>query len=112
MIKNSTNAPMPFYIFMSINTIMAAANRNPAALFRALGDETRFNLVAALSDGERCACKLPSIVKRAQPTVSLQLKYLVNAGVLSARRDGRKIFYKISDKRVLRLLKTAKGGKQ
>lgn len=101
-----------FYIFMPVNTIMASANRGPSALFRALGDETRFNLVSALAGGEICACKLPSIVKRAQPTVSLQLKYLVESGVLSARRDGRKIYYKIRDARVRPLLKTAKGGKQ
>lgn len=78
------------------------------AIFRALGDETRFRIVSALLKGERCACELPPLVGRAQPTVSLQLKYLAGAGVLSARREGRKILYKISDARVRKLIETAK----
>ena len=91
---------------------MAFGKPSDAALFKALGDETRFNIISALADGELCACKLPALVKRAQPTVSLQLKYLVKAGLLSARRDGRKMLYSIRDARVKSLLKAAKGGKQ
>ena len=78
------------------------------AIFRALGDGTRYRIVSALLKGERCACELPVLVGRAQPTVSLQLKYLAEAGVLSARREGRKIIYKISDTRVMKLIEAAK----
>jgi len=67
-------------------------------LFKALGDETRFKIVLVLLDGEKCACVIPKLVKRAQPTVSLQLKYLVRAGVLSSRRAGKNIYYKVEDK--------------
>ena len=75
-------------------------SRNGFELFKALGDRTRYNIISALLEGERCACDLPKLVKRAQPTVSLQLKYLVKAGVLASRRDGKKILYRISDLRV------------
>jgi ArsR family transcriptional regulator, lead/cadmium/zinc/bismuth-responsive transcriptional repressor len=73
-------------------------------VFEALGDSTRYKMVSALLSGERCACELPSIVGRAQPTVSLQLKRLVKTGILSARKDGKKIIYRISDARVKKLL--------
>ena len=69
-------------------------------IFRALGNKTRYRIVAALLDGELCACELPKMVKRAQPTVSLQLKCLSNAGIVSARRDGKQIIYRIADSRI------------
>jgi len=73
-------------------------------IFKALGDETRYNLACALLGGERCACELPAIVRRAQPTVSLQLKYLLRAGIVSSRRDGKKILYRISSSRARSIL--------
>ncbi len=76
-------------------------------LFKALGDRTRYNIVSSLLGGERCACEIPRLVRRAQPTVSLQLKYLLKAGVLSSRRDGKKVLYKISGKRMDKFLRSA-----
>lgn len=76
-------------------------------LFRALGDRTRYNIVSALLGGERCACEIPRLVKRAQPTVSLQLKCLLKAGILSSRRDGRKVLYRIADGRTEKFLRAA-----
>lgn len=74
-------------------------------LLRALGDETRYKLASALLEGERCACELPKLVGRAQPTVSLQLKHLLNAGVVSSRRDGKKILYRLSGTRARKILR-------
>ena len=91
------------YIFMFVNMFM----ESQFELFKALGDRTRYNLVSVLINGERCACELPGLVKRAQPTVSLQLKYLLEAGVLSSRRDGKKVLYRIADGRTERFLRSA-----
>jgi ArsR family transcriptional regulator len=77
-------------------------------LFKALGDETRFNIVLALLEGEKCACVIPNLVNRAQPTVSLQLKYLAKAGILSSRRDGKKVLYKLSNKKIASIINLAK----
>jgi len=78
---------------------------NKSLLFKALGDETRFKIVSILLGGEKCACVIPKLVNRAQPTVSLQLKYLTNLGILSSRRDGKMILYKIGDQRICDLIK-------
>ena len=78
---------------------------NGNLLFKALGDETRYNRVSILVDGEKCACVIPRLVHRAQPTVSLQLKYLTKTGVLSSRKDGKMILYKIADKKICDLVK-------
>ncbi len=73
-------------------------------LFRALSDPTRLRIVSILLEGERCACELPSLVRKAQPTVSLQLKKLHESGVVSFRKDGTKCIYSIADKRVGKML--------
>ncbi len=88
---------------MLINIFMDAKQQRNYLLFKALGDKTRYNIISELVKQERCACELPKLVSRAQPTVSLQLKYLAKAGILSNRREGKKMIYKISDRHVLRL---------
>lgn len=69
-------------------------------LFKALSDETRFSIIKLLVNGEKCVCEIFPKVKRAQPTVSLQLKKLEKLGVLSSRKQGKWVFYKIKDKRI------------
>ncbi len=82
-----------------------AAKAGSHVVFKALGDETRLGIVMALLDREMCACDLPKVVRRAQPTVSLQLKYLTNAGILGSRKEGKMVYYSLKDRRVKGLLK-------
>ena len=74
------------------------------SLFKALSDPTRLRIVEILLRGERCACELPSMLGKAQPTVSLQLKKLVGAGVLAFRKDGVKSIYRVADPRAAKLI--------
>lgn len=76
-------------------------------IFRALSDDTRFRIICCLLEGELCACVIPQMIGRAQPTVSLQLKKLVRLGVLASRRSGKMVLYRIKDRRITLLLKTA-----
>lgn len=79
-------------------------------IFKALGDETRYKIVSALLKGELCACELPKIVGRAQPTVSLQLKCLAEAGVVSARREGKNVIYNIANPKIKTLIRECSKG--
>ena len=74
-------------------------------LLKALADDTRFKIVEYLLTGEKCVCEIFPYVKRTQSTVSIHLGNLENAGILGSRREGKKIFYKIKDNRVARLIK-------
>ena len=74
-------------------------------LFKALGDETRLKIVEFLLDGEKCVCEIFPHVKRTQSTVSIQLGKLENLGILSSRREGKKIYYKISNEKVKRIIR-------
>ena len=77
-------------------------------LFKALGDETRFKIVSILLNGDQCACVIPKLVNRAQPTVSLQLKYLVDLGILSSRKEGKKRLYKINNNQIKKIIELSK----
>lgn len=74
-------------------------------IFRSLGDETRFRIVEFLLGGERCVCEIFPHVKRTQSTVSIQLGKLEELGILSSRREGKKIFYRISNAKVKEMMK-------
>jgi len=74
-------------------------------VLKALADETRLKIVLSLLKGEKAATKLVSIVGKAQPTISLNLKVLENANIIESRRQGKFVFYKIKNKKMLRGIK-------
>jgi len=74
-------------------------------IFRALGQETRFRIFKLLMRGERCACEIPRLIKRTQSNTSMQLAKLIDSGVISARRDGKKIMYSVRSKTALKMMK-------
>ena len=74
-------------------------------LLKAMSDNTRFKILEFLLKEEKCVCEIFPYVKRTQSTVSIHLNNLEEAGVLESRREGKKIFYKIKDKRVSDVLK-------
>jgi len=81
-------------------------------LLKALADNTRFKIVEFLLEGEKCVCEIFPHVKRTQSTVSIHLGNLEDAGVLESRREGKKIFYKIKDKRVCDVFKALGNNKK
>jgi ArsR family transcriptional regulator len=74
-------------------------------ILKGLSDGTRLKIVEFLLDGEKCVCEIFPYVKRTQSTVSIQLGKLEDAGILKSRRDGKKIFYSISDMRICDVFK-------
>ncbi|MHB0871051.1 MAG: ArsR/SmtB family transcription factor [Chloroflexota bacterium] len=67
-----------------------------AKLFKALGDETRLNIVKQLSEqGEVCACDL-ACCDLAQPTVSHHLKVLREAGLVKTEKRGLWVHYSLN----------------
>jgi ArsR family transcriptional regulator len=64
-----------------------------AALFHALSDEARLEIVSVLLSGEHCVCDLMTHVGAAQSRLSYHLKVLKDAGVVSDRREGRWSYY-------------------
>ena len=65
------------------------------ALLKALGDPLRLQLVEALVGGERCVCELTDQLQQAQPKLSFHLKVLKDAGLITARQQGRWTYYRL-----------------
>lgn len=81
---------------------------NLLTILKALSDDTRLKIVRFLMNGEKCVCEIFPHVRRTQSTVSIQLKILEKAGIISSRRDGKWVYYKIANKRIFNLLKVLK----
>lgn len=63
--------------------------------FQALGDTTRLRLLNLMGDQEICVCYLVEILGGPQPKISRHLAYLRSAGIVSARRDGKWMHYRV-----------------
>jgi ArsR family transcriptional regulator, arsenate/arsenite/antimonite-responsive transcriptional repressor len=64
-------------------------------LFKALADRTRLRLINLIGDDEVCVCFFVEVLKTNQPKISRHLAYLRRAGVVSARREGKWMHYRI-----------------
>lgn len=75
--------------------------RRAAALSRLLkvfANDTRLRLLHALERGrELCVTDLAAGVEMAPQAVSNQLQRLADRGIVSARRDGTRLYYRIAD---------------
>lgn len=67
------------------------------AVTKALADETRVRLLAALQDGELCVCQLIELIGLAPSTVSKHLSILRSARLIQCRKDGRWMYYRLAD---------------
>lgn len=69
-----------------------------AARARALADPTRLTLAVSLRDGgELCVCDLAWIAGRAQNLVSHHLRALKEEGLAASRREGKIVFYSLTE---------------
>lgn len=68
---------------------------NMERFFQALGDNTRLRLLNLMGEQEICVCYFVEILGGPQPKISRHLAYLRSAGIISARREGRWMHYRI-----------------
>lgn len=71
-----------------------------AELFKVFGDSTRIRILFVLFEAEVCVCDLAEILHMTQSAVSHQLKILKQSKLVSARRDGKSVFYSLADDHV------------
>ena len=71
-----------------------------AELFKVFGDSTRIRILFVLFEAEVCVCDLAEVLHMTQSAVSHQLKILKQAKLVSARREGKSVFYSLADDHV------------
>jgi ArsR family transcriptional regulator, arsenate/arsenite/antimonite-responsive transcriptional repressor len=82
-----------------------------AGLLQALADPVRLRLISIIASaptGEVCACDLPTLLERSQPTVSHHLSQLVRAGLLEREQRGKWAWFRLRPERLV-AVRTALG---
>ena len=75
-----------------------------AKLFRSLGDSTRLSILECLREGEKSTSQIVEETSQSQSNVSNHLSCLLDCGLVKNRRQGKNIFYSLTDKKVSKLL--------
>ena len=79
-----------------------------AKVLKAISDPKRLKIVDMLSCGELCACKILEAFHITQPTLSHDMRVLIEAGVVIDRRDGKNIYYSLNADRLSAFHETLK----
>ena len=88
------------HLVIDTDSLRHGAARAVAAL-KLLANEDRLLLLCHLSQGELCVSELEAQLGIRQPTLSQQLGVLRGEGVVSTRRQGKNIYYRIADPAML-----------
>ncbi len=67
-----------------------------AALFRALGNEVRLNLLGLLAVREMCTCEIVEATEGANSTIAHHLRILTEGGLVDSRKDGKFTIFKLN----------------
>jgi DNA-binding transcriptional ArsR family regulator len=96
-----------YNIFTMMNTVSQTVTVPISALFQTLSVAPRLEILLAIGEAEACVCHLEAALGYRQAFISQHLMALREANILTSRRDGRFIFYSLSDRRVLDILTQA-----
>ena len=75
-----------------------------AELFKVFGDSTRIRILFVLFQSEMCVCDLAQSLNMNQSAISHQLRVLKQMRLVSFRRDGKTVFYKLADAHIQAIL--------
>jgi ArsR family transcriptional regulator len=65
--------------------------------FKVLGDSTRTKIMWALDESEMCVCDLAVLLNMTKSAISHQLQCLKQANLVKYRKEGKVVFYSLSD---------------
>ncbi len=69
-------------------------------LFKVFGDSTRIRILFVLFEAEVCVCDLANALNMTQSAISHQLRILKANKLVKSRREGKSVFYSLSDDHV------------
>jgi DNA-binding transcriptional ArsR family regulator len=92
------------FVDMNITQNTEKEFRNIAHILSLLGQPNRLRIALALGEHEACVCHLEACLGVRQATISQHLMALRDAGLVEANRDGRNIYYRLSQPGILNLI--------
>jgi len=87
------------------NKKMQGGLKGSANFLKAISEENRLKILCILRKQEMCVCEIWEYLKLPQNLTSHHLRVLKDIGLISSRRDGLKIFYKLNQSVVKKNIK-------
>lgn len=81
--------------------------RGVSYLFQQLGDPSRLRILWLLCHSEECVCNLAAAAQMSAPAVSHHLRSLKQGGLITSRREGKEVYYTLTDTVQAKLLHKA-----
>ena len=69
-------------------------------MFKIFGDQTRMKILMALESGELCVCDIAAVMNMSQSAISHRLRLLKQSNIVKTIRQGKVVYYSISDDHV------------
>ena len=79
-----------------------------AELLKAMAHPVRLQILDTLREGEQCVCHIEAVLRLRQAYVSQQLVVLRKANLVLDRKDGLRVYYRLTDPAVLRVMELAR----
>lgn len=76
-----------------------------AELFKVFGDSSRIKIIYCLLQQELCVGDIAAIVQSTQSAVSHQMQILKQMKLVKTRREGKAIYYSLSDSHVEKIFR-------
>lgn len=86
------------------NLVDAGEMKRLEQVFFGLADKTRLMILKLLAEEELCSCEVMAALDLTEPTTSHHLGILERVGLVSSRRDGKWVFYQLSNPNAKALL--------
>jgi len=80
------------------------AEENQARFLRCIGEPTRLQILKFLAENERCVGEIAGALNKEQSLVSHHLRALKECNIVKERQEAQKIYYKLADERLARLI--------
>lgn len=98
------------YDAVKINALKGRVEDNEvqgmAQMFKALSDPTRMKMACLLDEGEElCVCDMAILTGQSIATTSHHLRVMKNLGIAKSRKDGKNVFYTLSDHHIRLLVR-------
>ena len=78
--------------------------QDSANVFKILAHPARLAILTILRDGEQCVCHIEAMLKMRQAYISQHLKVLKDAEIVTDRRDGWNMYYRVTQLEIFEIL--------
>lgn len=72
--------------------------------FKILANKTRLDILKFIKDDWKCVCEIIPKTGKSQPNVSLQLKKMEEKRIITSKKEGTRVYYKLTDEKTKLLI--------